>query len=538
MGILSFISSKKRETASDAWGSASREALIQTPASPEAYDNYRNKPYPVYTERWDGERNYGELGYPINYLPDYRGLAVRSWQAYHESGVAQLLINNFLTWDIGRGLALNCEPVQKFIAKTFSDFNRDAFTDEVEDLWQLYATSRKASYSGMQTIHQIAIEARKNAIISGDCLVLLRYDGQYPSVQLIDGLSVVQPTNSAILKVAKDKGNTIKNGVEVSASGRHEAFYVLSGDNKIEKIGAYHSKTGRLMAWLMYGSKYRIGDTRGLPLYAVVLEQMSKLGRYSDATLASAEENAKVAFTIEHDKDASGENPFADAVKRAVSGGQPSVPESGYGDLDPLATKIAMTTNKQAFNMPAGATLKSHKVEGTVNFGDFFSVNFDVICATLGIAPEVALNKYNANYSASRAAIKMSEHKYKIDREEIANSFYRPIYTFWLDTRVLLGKLNAPGYLTAMVQKDEDMLQAFRACDFIGANMPHVDPVKEVKAERMKIGDDVTPLTTMEKATRNLGEGDWWQNIENAKQESERSSWARPSQNNAPTNGN
>lgn len=513
MKVFGFeIGSKKQD-----WQAQAQAALVAS-APVEASNEYRYKPYPVYTERWDGERSWGELGFPLNYLPDFRNLSYRSWQAFYESDVTQTILGSYLLWVVGKGLTLNSEPIDKYIKKADKAFNRDTYTDDVEDLWQLFASSKRASHNGMQTLHQLAHEAKKNAIISGDVLVVMRYDGYYPSIQLIDGLSVANPTSGSTWSDAKAKGNKIDHGVEVDGAGKHVAFHVLTDKGDTDRVNAYHSKTGRLMAWMVYGHKYRIGDTRGMPLFAVVLEELRKVSRYKDATLATAEENAKIAYSIEHDKDTTGQTPFTAAVRQAAGAGQATVPESQTTG-DQLAIKLAMTTNKMAFNLPPGATIKSHRPEGTVNFGEFFNTNFDIICASLQISPEVALGKFNSNYSASRAAIKMTEHKIKVDRSAFATAFYKPIFDFWLDTRVLTNKLNVPGYLTALINKDFEMLEAFRTAEFNGANMPHVDPVKEVNAERLKLGNDAVPLTTFEKATRNLSEGDWYQNIDNVRQE-------------------
>lgn len=500
------------------WEQKTRNILSASQSQIEANNAFRYKPYPSVTETWDGEKNYGELGYPVRYIADFRSLSLRSWQSFYESDITQIIIKQYLLWVVGRGLTLNSEPVEKFILKFDGSFNRDNFTDEVEDLWQIYSNSKKCSYSEMQDLHQVAFEALLNSIVGGDVLVVMRYDGALPSIQLIDGLSIYTPTSGDWGAKAKSAGNKIKHGVEVDSKGKHVAYYVAKEEGGFDRISAFHSKTGRPLAWMIYGFKYRLGDTRGMPLFAVVLEDLKKLGRYKEATVASAEENAKVAYTIEHDKAGTGDNPFTNSLRQAVQGGQGTVPETGTGD-DILATRIAMTTNKQAFNLPPGSKLQSHKNEGVIDFKDFFTTNFDVVCATLGIAPEVAMNKYNSNYSASRMASKMSEFKFKVDRSDFSKSFYKPIYNFWLDTRILLGQINTTGYTTAILKNDYLLLEAFRNCEFMGPNLPHVDPVKEANAERIKLGDMDVPLTTFEKSARNLGEGDWWHNIENNKQE-------------------
>jgi len=539
MGIIDSI--KQRFNIKDA-SVLRRESEASFIANqPQAYNDYSYKPYPSYTELWDGEKNWGELGAPINYLADFRSLSIRSWQSYYESDITQMIIRNYLLWVVGKGLNLNSEPIDSYILKFDSTFNRDTYTDDVEDLWQIFANSKKPAYNGMQNLNQIAHECKLNAIVGGDVLVIMRYDGIYPNIELIDGLHIMTPTDSATLSTAKSLGNTIKCGVEIDKKGKHVAFHVRNKDGKFERVAAYHSKTQRPLAWLVYGSKYRIDDTRGMPLFAVVLEELKKLGRYKEAIIASAEEGAKVVYAVETEKGEIASNPLTNAIVNANRSGQGTVPETESSAGDTTATKVATSTKNLAFSLGAGQKLVSFKSEKETNFNDFFTPNFGIICATIGVAPEVVLNKYDSNYSASRMATKMSEFKFSVEREDFAVSFYKPIFGFWLDTRVLLNKINIPGYITALVNADFELLEAYKTCEFTGPNMPHVDPVKEVTAERLKLGkiNENVPLTTFTKSTRRLGEGDYNQNIENYKQEAERATdLIIPEQPNIPQNGN
>jgi len=448
MGVLDYIKNFGKSPNQLTDRQKSERAFIVSPEAAQ-YGKYQQLPI---RELYDGEKNWGELGSPIIYTADFRTLAIRSWQSYYESDITQMIIKNYLLWVVGKGLALNCEPIEKYIQKFDKTFNRDQFTDDVEDLWKIFSDSKKTSYSEMFDLHELANTCELNACVGGDCLVIMRYDGSNPSIELKDSLHIISPADSVMLNDIKAAGNRVKNGVEIDAKGKHIAFYIRDENGKFERIAAFHSKTKRPIAWLVYGSVYRIDDVRGMPLFGVVLEELKKLGRYKEATVASAEENAKVAYSIEHDKEAVGTNVFAKAAMQAANMGQAFDAQTQTNPGDQIATRLAMTTNQMAFNLPPGASLKSHKSESGVNFKDFFTPNFEIICATFGVAPEVVLNKYDSNYSASRMATKMTEFKYSTDRYKFAKSFYKPIYGFWLDTRVLLGKITANGYLTAMIK--------------------------------------------------------------------------------------
>ncbi len=54
---------------------------------------------------------------------------------------------------------------------------------------------------------------------------------------------------------------------------------------------------------------------------------------------------------------------------------------------------------------------------------------------------------------------------------------------------------------------------------FVGANVPHIDPLKEVKAIREMLGNENMPLITNEQAVEFLTEGDWYTNITKYKEE-------------------
>ena len=75
--------------------------------------------------------------------------------------------------------------------------------------------------------------------------------------------------------------------------------------------------------------------------------------------------------------------------------------------------------------------------------------------------------------------------------------------------------MQAPGYLSAIRSENSEVVEAYRNSRFLGVGVPHVDPLKEVQAERAKLGDLAAsiPLTTVEKATEALNSGDSAQNI-------------------------
>lgn len=480
------------------------------------YYNYSQ----IYPAGFDGEKTPGEMGAAKDYRLIYDFLRVRSWQAYLESEIAQIVINKFNLWVIGNGLKIQPEPVNSILDFEGIKVNPD-FIKQVESRFNLWTNSRYSDSSRMNSINFLASESHKNAIIGGDCLIINRVENGYTNMQIIDGAHIITPIfEEKYIKEAENKGNRISYGIELNENNEHVAYYVLDSKNKIHRISRYGEKSGQLMAYLVYGSRYRIDNVRGMPLIAAILETLKKLDRYKEATVGSAEERQKIAYSVEHSPDSTGENPFIAKIQQARDLGMGEAPESKSADnYEAAATKIAATTNKQAFNMPIGATLRLLESKNELYYKDFYTTNIQLVCASIGLPYEVAMSMYNSNYSASRAAIKDWEHSMKTSRGKFANQFYDPYYKFWLNNEILRGKIQADGYLKSLFNNDLMILEAYTNARFMGVNVPNIDPLKEVTAARKRLGDETTPLSTYDYETENSGTGDFSQIMEKVKQE-------------------
>ena len=480
----------------------------------EAYNggNYT----PLFTYSFGGEKTPGELGPLIDWNLDHISLRKRSWDSYLTDGITQTIVKRFAMWVIGKGLRLQAEPNKHILDSENVESNLKDFVENSESRFNLFLNSKRGDYAGETNMNNIASTAFINSIVGGDVLLIRRVENGTLTTQLIDGDNVCTPVFGSYMSDAAKRGNKIKDGVEMNKRGQHVAFYVKIKNNyDVERVVATGRNSGQKMAFLITGFKRKINDVRGIPLNSAILETVKKLDRYKEATVGGAEERAKVAYSIEHDQFSDGENPMLSNMAKAFdsSTGSNQLPKDLNGKA--LQDNVAATLEKTVTNMPVGAKLKSLESKQEVNFEGFYSTNVNSICATFGIPPEVALMKYDSNYSASRAAIKDWEHTLKVWRYNFGFQFYQPLYDFWLDLEVLKNKIQANGYLTALMQKNQDVLESYRNARFIGASVPHIDPEKEVRAERLKLGitGENIPLTTAEAATERLDQGDYETNV-------------------------
>jgi capsid protein len=275
------------------------------------------------------------------------------------------------------------------------------------------------------------------------------------------------------------------------------------------------------LAWSVYGEKISSDHKRSVPEISQILEKANKLDRYTEAAVGKAEQAAKILNAITHQDYSTGENPLDDLVKRKlkVKGDGTEVDSFVLGDG--LANRITETTSNMTINMPPGSKLESFGTDIESDYAGFESANFNKISAASGVPPEVAMQMYNSNYSASRAAINGWGYVVDIDREDYSLQFYKPFYKLWLEFEILRNKIQAPGFIKALSNNDFMVIDSYAQCRFIGKNMPHIDPLKEIKAIRAMLGDnDQTALISREQATENLNAGEWNANYTKNKEES------------------
>ena len=471
-----------------------------------------------YLFSYNGEKNLGEIGPVKDYKLDYAILRLRSWQSYHENEITQTIVNRFTMWKIGNGLKLQSEPVKLILESEGVKLNIQNFRKNVEAQFNMWAKSKYSDHSQMSSFNGLSFEADKNCILGGDVLVILRYDNDNVNVQLVDGCHVQSPSyGTELAPQLLGNGNRIINGIELDKTGKHVRYFVRQKDYSIATIDAFGKDSGLQMAFLVYGLKYRIDNVRGVPLFAVVLETLKKIERYKEATVGSAEERQKIIMQVVHDIGSTGENPQNKGLAAAMNWTNSidnDLPQDINGEQ--LANKIFASTNKNTYNMPPGSELKGLESKNELYFKDFHEVLFDIVAAVCEIPPSVAKSLYTDSYSASRAAIVDWAHTLDVKRTYFSSQLHQRVFEFWLECRVLTNKIQAPGYLNAKIKNNTMILDAYCSARFSGANVGHIDPLKEVKAEREKLGVTGTtiPLTTVEAATEALGGGESSHNME------------------------
>jgi lambda family phage portal protein len=120
-------------------------------------------------------------------------------------------------------------------------------------------------------------------------------------------------------------------------------------------------------------------------------------------------------------------------------------------------------------------------------FDAFVTAVSSQIGAALEIPADLLLKKFNASYSASRAALLEAWKGFRMRRNWLTDDFCKPIYEIWLTEAVARGRISAPGFLT-----DPIIRQAYLESEWIGPSQGMIYPVKELTASKMAIDEGLS----------------------------------------------
>jgi hypothetical protein len=494
------------------------------PLDPNSFGGNYMPAYPrtqnlVYSAAFDGEKTIGELGDIYDLKPDHLKLRLRAYELDLKTDLVKLITGKFFKWCVGTGLKFEYEPDNQVLQLLGYDEVSDENIVKKERLFNLWSKSKLSDYSGRQNLHAKASDAFKTAYLGGDGLIVMRLEKTGIKIQLIDGEQIETPFDDN----GKGDKNKIVQGVEVSPKGEHIAFWVKTDKNNnladYERIKAKDSR-GNLMVWMIYGGKHRVDHHRGIPQISSIMEKISKLDRFVEASVSKAEKMADLVYTFEHDDSSTGENPIGNFGARKVA--NVTNEDNTFEESGRTAQALRQSTSGQVLNLPKGAKLKSTTNESEVNFDPFYKAIVRSLCASQDIPPEVANQMFEQSYSSSRAALNMWEYVIDIIREyTIVEQFYKPINRYWCYYQYMTGVLDSDGYDRAVATNDEMALEAYYSSRFVGKKMPHIDPLKEARAIRTLLKDD-SPLISREQAAEMANGGDWISNYNKYKKESSR----------------
>jgi len=469
----------------------------------------------------DGEKFPGGFGNTDLLITDYWLLRKRSAQLFETNIYARGLVRRLVTNEINAGLHLEASPETSLL-----DLPEDGLTEwseDVENRFRLWGKdARLCDATELMTFGQLQQQIRFEALVSGDVLVMLVQDKRtgLSRVRLIDGGTVRTPLNVGNgLKLKK--GHDIQHGVELDPSKRQVAYWIQKPGDRLgvpqfERLQAVGKRTGRRVAWLVYGNvtDKRMSEVRGKPLLTLVLQSAQELDKYKDSAQRKALTASFYAMFVKKTEDKPGTNPMRGGAVR--KGTEIVVDSTGVERTFNVAETIPGVIIDE---LQHGEEPVAFNSQGTdEKLGDFEATIISSIAWGHGIPPEILTLSFNSNYSASQAAINEFKIQMNMVRASFGDDVLQPVYEDWLLSMTLQQKVVAAGLLEAWRARDYETVGAWVGSDWTGNIKPAVDMSKLVKGylEQVAAG-----LMTRARAARELNGSKYSKNIQQLKLENE-----------------
>lgn len=463
---------------------------------------------------YDGGKFAGGYGPTQVQHVDYWTLRARSDQLFNENLYARGIVRRLVTNEINTGLSPESCPDELLTGMTEDQTND--WSDRVETRFELWGKNELVcDVKQLRTFGAIQRAARLEALVSGDVLIVTRMSQRTrtPGVDLIRGSAVQTPFGGDSGDKIR-KGHTIKHGVEFSTVGRIVAYWIRQSDSSFKRLPAFGEKSGKRLAWLVFGTDKRLDDVRGQPLLSLVLQSLKEIDRYRDATSRKAVINSMLAMFIKKTEDKPGTLPVqGGAIRRDTV----SVDSGNTGTRDfQLAGQIPGIVFEELQHGEEPVAFNNGTDE---QFGTFEESIIQAVAWCLEIPPEILRLSFSNNYSASQAAI--NEFKIAINRTwgDFGETFCSPIYKEWLLTEVLHGNIAAPGMLAAWRDPQRyDVFGAWMSTEWYGSIKPSTDMLKQVKASELLVAG---AFSTRAREARVTTGTKWSRNVKRTKRENE-----------------
>jgi lambda family phage portal protein len=377
---------------------------------------------------------------------------------------------------------------------------------KIEHEFALWADTEACDIERIDNFYEIQQLAFLNWLLSGDVIVTLpttkRANVPYDlRIRLIEADRVCNPYDR--------QDQNITGGIETNDDGEVVAYHIKNthplsfGITNAAKaaewarVAAFGEKTGRRNV-LHIMNRERIGQRRGVPVIAPVIEALKQIGRYTDAELVAAVVAGNFSIFIEKDAESS-EAPIGTAIPENE---QVDAHDENSLELSPGAI----------LDLAPGEHAKDVKPERPNSNFDSFVV---AICRQIGMALEtpyeVLLKHFSSSYSASRAALLEFWKSVNMYRQWLTMDFCQPIFEEWLAEAVAKGRISAPGFFASPIIR-----KAYGGAEWHGPAHGALDPTKEVQAAELRVKGG---FSTRDRETRELTGGDFFGNMRQRKRE-------------------
>lgn len=433
--------------------------------------------------KWD----YGLSANGVSPLLNNSLLRQNSRSAIHDSVEYRTLVTRLADSVVDRGLKLIPEPAA--IVLGITDDQAMEWAEQVSDRFHIWASSKDVDVAGKMNLYQLQRFAHVCQIRDGENFPRFYY-GVRKGLSNPLQIGFHDPADiqgCAGLTSTEGFNHYLDSGIERDKYGREIAyhFYEWTGREYVERRVPAFAPNGMPIMLHGYRAEYS-NQVRGFPEFAHCLQEFENLTDFKAAHIKKAINQSQLVLSIEAGDNGPSDNVF-ESLTQAKTG-----PTSDT--VNPTASVVDTGSNfsYQVINEAASGTPGSTVVYGldsgeklkpfvnsapADNFDNFVDAFVSYLSASNSIPIEVALMRFNQNYSASRASLMLFWRVAQMWRDEQAADFLGPVYVGWLWGEIAAGRITARGFA------DPVLRHAWTQATWSGVPMPNIDPAKTAKAD-------------------------------------------------------
>lgn len=419
-----------------------------------------------------GTSRTGAFWQPTNQSPD---LALSSDAAMIRARARDLVRNNHYARGILQALVRNVVGCGVFPQATTG---AESLDEQIEDLFDRWA--KVADAQGRLTWWEIQRLAYQEVREAGECLLhftSVEEDRSRPlslAVELIDADRLADDRYSA-MRVTPANGNEIRRGVEVDARGRAVAYWIYPHHpNDVNGVWAQPERYDASEFVHLYKCE-RIGQTRGISMFAPVVTALKGLHYYQENELQAS----AVASC------------FTAAIK--TLGG----PADG-GLLDTVDTNSSDTDGNQFEYLQPGMVarlLPGEEVEiinparPNNDAHSWLTFMLRGLATGVGLSYERMCRDYTqTNYSSARASDLEDRRSFRVEQDWLCSHLCDPVYMRFIEAAVDEGKIAVSA---SELLSEYDTITAHH---WQTPGWEWVDPQKEMTASQMAVSANLSTL--------------------------------------------
>lgn len=303
------------------------------------------------------------------------------------------------------------------------------------------------------------------------------------------------PTN--LLNNLQILDRDIENGIERADEGWDKYYWVANyykededTFNKKQKHIAYKvmdDVTGRKFIHHIY-SPTRLGQRRGIPFIAPVVEMIQAVTQLTESQLNSAVISSYFNVIVSDDDNQI--DTFQEAYNEhdTVTGGGSTINDEGnpveFEKDDFQEHELELASGGVHYIPGSKKVTIANPNKESGSFEPFFKAIVMQIGAATGIAYEVLMQNFTSSYSASRAAILMSFKKFLQMRATWVNTFKKPLYEEFL---IDLATQNVIPVTAKELITNSWKMAAWSSIEWRGPSMGSLNPLDDVQAATQRI---------------------------------------------------